>query len=213
MDEIRKNTPGYLEQLAMPFVEFDGSEGETDTQHLSAAERQERSTRARMQFEAMISGQSDAQPWRETFLRLMDASWPWRVAAYVAWAASPKKSRWPKTQDELAVQVLGLTSDRVIASWRKKYPDIDAAISVLQAAPMLEHRADVIAALVESASSPDHRSHQDRKLFFEMTGDYTPHTKIDVRDVSDEGNGLEGISEEELRQVAARAKEKRRGES
>ncbi len=132
----------------------------------------------------------------------------------MAWAASPKNSRWPRTQNELARDVLGLTSDRVIATWRKKYSDIDGAISLLQAAPMLAHRADVIAALVESASQADHRSNPDRKLFFEMTGDYVPHSKVDVRDTTDlEEDGLGGLSEEELRQAAARAREARRGKA
>jgi len=114
----------------------------------------------------------------EQFLNLLDAGWPWRVAAFIAWAASPKQGRWPKTQEELAQTVLGLTSDRQIAKWRKNNPSIDDLIAKLQVAPMLEHRADVIRALIASASDPDYKGHGDRKLFLEITGDYTPTSKV-----------------------------------
>lgn len=114
----------------------------------------------------------------EQFLELMDAGWPWRVAAYIAWAASPKSGRWPKTQEDLAQVVLGLTSDRQIAKWRKNNPAISDLIASLQVAPMLEHRADVIQALIASASDPDYKGHGDRKLFLEITGDYTPTSKL-----------------------------------
>jgi len=114
----------------------------------------------------------------EQFLELCHNGWPWRVAAYIAWAASPRQGRWPRTQEELAVLVLGLTSDRQIAAWRKKNPAIDDLISHLQVAPMLAHRADVIQALVVSASDPDYKGHGDRKLYLEITGDYTPTSKL-----------------------------------
>ena len=114
----------------------------------------------------------------EQFLELFDAGWPWRVAAYIAWAASPKQARWPKTQEELAQTVLGLTSDRQIAKWRKNNPQIVDLIARLQVAPMLEHRADVIQALIASASDPDYKGHGDRKLFLEITGDYVPTSKL-----------------------------------
>lgn len=114
----------------------------------------------------------------DQFLALLDAGWPWRVATFIAWAASPKQGRWPKTQEELSQTVLGLTSDRQIAKWRKNNPAIDDLIAKLQVAPMLEHRADVIQALIKSASDPDYKGHGDRKLFLEITGDYTPTSKL-----------------------------------
>lgn len=114
----------------------------------------------------------------QTFLDLLDEGWPWRVAAFIAWAASPKQNRWPRTQDELARDVLGLTSDRQIAKWRKNNPAIEDLIADLQVAPMLEHRSDVIKALIQSATDPDYKSHQDRKLFLEITGDYVPTSKL-----------------------------------
>lgn len=146
-------------------------------------------------------GESEGKPeWFDAYRQLRDMQIPWRVACYIAWSASPKISRQPKTQEELAQQVLGLTSDRVIATWRKKSPEIDEVIALLQSAPLLSHRADVFKALAISASDPDHRSNPDRKLFLELTGDYVPHAKLEL---SREGvEDLSEMSEEELRRVA-----------
>jgi hypothetical protein len=49
---------------------------------------------------------------------------------------------------------------------------------MLQAAPLFEPRADVLRALAESAANSDYKHHADRKLFVEMTGDYTPRVKV-----------------------------------
>jgi len=70
---------------------------------------------------------------------------------------------------------------------------------------MLEHRADVIKALVDSASNSDHRSNPDRKLFFEMTGDYVPRSRVDVKaEIGDDE--MSELSEAELMEIARRAK-------
>lgn len=111
--------------------------------------------------------------WYSEYQELLKGGWPWRVAAYIAWASMPKAARWPETQEKLATDVLGLTSDRQITKWRKK-PAIFDLVCSLQAAPLLEHRADVFNALIISAGNPDYKSHQDRKLFLEITRDYVP---------------------------------------
>jgi len=118
--------------------------------------------------------------WAEDFYFLLDHGWPWRVAAYIAWAGSPKVGRWPKTQEELANQVLGLTSDRQISGWRKDNPAIDEMIGMMQAMPLLDHRRDVFEALSTSASNASSKGAQDRKTFLTMTGDYVPHQKVDI---------------------------------
>ncbi len=64
----------------------------------------------------------------QDYQMLRDQCWPWRVAAYIAWASSPRVGRQPHTQMELAKQILGLTSDRVINTWRKKNPAIDEIV-------------------------------------------------------------------------------------
>ncbi len=140
--------------------------------------------------------------WYEEYLHLVDGDWPWRVAAYIAWAASPRTGRWPETQDKLATEVLGLTSDRQIATWRRRNPAIADMISALQVAPMLEHRADVIQALVSSATDPDYKSHQDRKLFLEITGDYVPTSKLVAQLKRSAGDGAAGESEDVLTKYA-----------
>lgn len=113
----------------------------------------------------------------EVFLDLRDGGWPPRIAAYIAWASSPRQNRWPKTQDELA-RLLGLTSDRQFTKWRRANKAIDDLIAKLQIEPLLKHRADVFNALIESASTPDYKNQPDRKLFLEITGDHVPTTKV-----------------------------------
>lgn len=137
--------------------------------------------------------------WMETYTKLREGGWSWRVAAYIAWASSPKP-RTPKTQEELATQFLGLSSDRVIFVWRKKNPIIDDTVGMLQSAALWDARADVFDALVQNASRADYKTHNDRKLFLEMTGDYVPSAKLAAmitrNGVSD--NELAEKSDEEL---------------
>jgi len=122
--------------------------------------------------------------WQDDYRALRAEGWTWRQAAYIAWAASPTRiwdpesgqylRRWPLTQEELATQVLGLSNDRAIRKWRAAQPEIVERIARLQIEPMLRHRRDVIDALVAVASSTDPRAHPDRRMFLEMTGDYSP---------------------------------------
>lgn len=146
---------------------------------------------------------NDSVAWREDYEEIARHGWPWRVAAYIAWASSPRKFRWPKSQEALAKEVLGLNSDRVISTWRKKNEAIDEMISLLQSAPLLKHRRDIYEALAESASRADHRSNPDRKLALEVLGDYIPHAKIDVR--RDKVEDLSELSDAELERIAKMA--------
>ena len=110
--------------------------------------------------------------WWAEYLALRAEGWDWRKAAFIAWAAQPVVGRWPETQEELAQQVLGLKSDRVICKWRNENPAIGERIEAMQVAPLMLHRRDVIEALIAVASLDSPSAHQDRKLFLEMTGDY-----------------------------------------
>jgi len=124
-------------------------------------------------------GEREVAPrWMELYKRLVEGGWKWRVAVYIAWAAQPKKYRWPETQEELATKCLGLTSDRAIASWRKNNNSIDETISVLQGAIIFDALPDAMNAMVEVASESNYKGHQDRRLMFEMAGIYTPSSKI-----------------------------------
>jgi hypothetical protein len=146
--------------------------------------------------------------WAETYHRLLNAGWPWRVAAYVAWASMPRQRRAPATQEELARDVLGLSSDRVISTWRKKYP-IDQMIADLQADELLEDRADVFFALKTMAKMIDYKAATDRKIYLEMIGAYIPVTKLaaELRKRGISADDLDELTNEELWAIAHAAKE------
>ena len=173
--------------------------GDSTIQRLSADEIRLRSETARQ-----VSEGRDDLKWMEEYARLRDGGWDWRVAAYIAWASSPRSSRIPKTQDELAINHLGLTSDRAIATWRKKNPAIDEMIAMLQASPLWDYRAEVFSALTENAVKPDYKTHNDRKLFLELTGDYVPSSKLAAM-ITKNGfskNDLADMSDDELLKLA-----------
>jgi len=144
---------------------------------LNRDEMQMRSERARQALEAMF-GKSGAPRWLDDYLEMCKGGWPWRVAAYIAWASTPRGSREPKTQDDLARNHLGLTSDRAINTWRKKNPAVDEMVRMMQAGPLFKHRAEIFTALVAVAIKPEYKSHNDRKLALELMGDYMPAHKI-----------------------------------
>lgn len=135
--------------------------------------------------------------WYGEYERLIRLGWPWRVAVYMAWASSPKLGRWPGGVEELATQVLGLRSARVIYTWRQKYPAIEQTVAVLQSAPLWEHRREVFEALVSVASMPDYKGFNDRKLFLEMTGDYVPRS-VQQTLVGQSSRDLSELSDAEL---------------
>jgi len=117
-------------------------------------------------------------PWLRDYLGLRAEGWNWRKAAYIAWASSPTKNRWPESQEELARLVLGLRSDRTIRKWRETDSTVHECIERMKVEPMLEHRQDVIDALIIVASDPDPKAHPDRRMFLEMTGDYKPKGQV-----------------------------------
>src|SRR5512133_2078388 len=90
-----------------------------------------------------MAGKLGAPRWLDDYLELCKGGWPWRVAAYIAWASTPKGSREPKTQEELARNHLGLTSDRAIMTWRKKNPAVDEMVRMMQSGSLFKHRAEI----------------------------------------------------------------------
>lgn len=142
-------------------------------------------TESRRAYHQLL-GELDQYPWWQDYRELIQRGWDWRKAVLIAWEASPARARVPSTQEELATQVLGLTSDRVIAKWRKQQPEIDQEVARMQAAPLLRHRRDVFQALVASATDPDPKSHPDRKLALELMGDYKPRQ---VQEITGEDGG------------------------
>ena len=121
--------------------------------------------------------------WYQEYMSLIER-FPWRLAAYIAWASSPVVNRQPATQSELAA-VLGLRTDRTIRQWREKNPDIEREIEQLQAAPLWRHRRDLYDALVRTAITGDVPA---LKLALEMTGDYVPRMKQTVDNTVKPGN-------------------------
>lgn len=186
-----KREANALQQLPLDLVIDEENQG-AGGGFISPADAQRISEAARAAFE------STGAAWMEEYRRLREVGWPWRVACYIAWAASPKRERRPKTQAELASQILGLTSDRQIGTWRKKNPVIDETVGLLQAAPLLAHRRDIYDALVESATNPDYKGHQDRKLALELLGDYVPRKDLKLSG-SVAGRGVSEKSDDELR--------------
>lgn len=174
------NFGGSLQQLAL---NIKVEEVDAENAGLTDAEKARRSQEALMVLKDQLgSGKLLAVTpnWADEFYQLLDYGWPWRIAVYIAWASSPKDTRYPKTQAELATKMLGLTSDRAISTWRANNPGIDEAIGLMQAAPLLNHRREVFEALAKAATDKSHHGAQDRKTFLTMTNDYTPHQKIEV---------------------------------
>lgn len=136
----------------------------------SANEAQARAESARRGLDA-LHGKQGAPRWMDDYIELCAGGWPWRVAAYIAWASTPKMAREPRSQEELARLHLGLSSDRVISTWRTKNPMIDQMVHKLQGSPLWKHRSEIITAMVAVAVKPDAKGHQDRKMALKLMGD------------------------------------------
>lgn len=150
-------------------------------------------------------------PWLDTFYQLLDGGWAWRQAAYIAWASTPREGRVPDTQDALARDYLALTSDRSIASWRKKNPAILEMIAILQSAPLWEQRADHFRALNDGANKAgdDYKFFNHLKLVMEMRRDYVPASQI-TADLRRKASGdFSDLSDAELDALELALKEKR----
>ena len=189
-----------FDELQLRFeLDLDEAELEASEELISYEEARQISEAARLAFDQVreTSREGEGRGWFDEYLKLIELGWPWRVACYIAWAASPRATRWPKTLKELASLVLGLRSSRQIHTWRTKYPTIDEMVAMMQAAPLFEHRRDVIEALVKMASEPDYKSFNDRKLFLELVGDYVPRSQLDLGKAAK--GDVQEMTDEELR--------------
>ena len=156
--------------LDLPEIESDG---------VSVEEARIRSEAGRAAL-LVLKGTPNQPAWFSRFEALIVGGWPWRQAVYIAWASMPKEGRKPETQDELAKQVLGLTSDRAISTWRSKNAAIDTMIRVMQSAELWEYRADWFSNLIKGMlrAGEDYKFFNHLKLFGEITGDYVPLTQL-----------------------------------
>ena len=162
---IREPKPGDYEQLLLnldlPEIEPDLEGNETPEQ-----------VRARLEAAAVaFNGQETLPEWYPAYDKLRMSGWGHPDAAYIAWAATPRNGREPKTLQELAEQVCGYTSPRQIHKRRALNPVIDEAVALMQAEELFEGRADVIHALIESASTKDYKNKPDRELYFKLRGE------------------------------------------
>ena len=197
MDVKRLTDLGYYQQLALGLA---GVDDDLENPLESDARVKSEAARQALEQRGLLPDSGEIPEWMEEYRTLLQAGWPWRVAAYIAWAASPKSTRYPKTQAEMANKILGLTSDRVVHTWRAKNPAIDEMIAVMQGAPLMQHRRDVLDALATSATSADYKHNPDRKLFLELTGDY--RNTVEVRRSALPDDDLANYSDEELAAMA-----------
>jgi len=125
-------------------------------------------------------GQKEQPAGFERFEQRGNGGGPGRQAAESAGASTPKDGRTPKTQEELAKQVLNLTSDRAISTWRKKNPAIDTMVTLLQSAELWDHRADAFQQLIEGAkkAGSDYKYAKHLEMYLRMTGDDVPTSQL-----------------------------------
>lgn len=170
------NEPNYQLKFSLDLDEEPQANGA-----LSVDEIRLRSETARSQLEGgALWPDGNVPEWYERYMDLLVGGWDWRVATYIAWAAQPKTQRWPKTQEELAVKVLGLTSDRQIVKWRSKNPAISAMIRDVAASMVFEALPDSFAAMNAVAAIPNYKGRGDRELQFKLAGILSDKTELEL---------------------------------
>jgi len=107
--------------------------------------------------------------WFDRYIDLHEGKnrFPFRVAVLAAWLETPKKYRFPKTQDELA-DMLGMSSDRQFSVWIAKNPQIKAVVHESWSEKILDRLNDSIDAMLEVAAKPDYKGRGDRELHFKL---------------------------------------------
>jgi hypothetical protein len=143
-------------------------------------------------------GESEIPGWYEHYLKLVYGGWPWRVAVMIAWLATPKP-RWPSSQDELAKQVLGLTSDRQFSVWMAKNPAIAAQVQDVQFALVWDSLGEVLAAGIEVAKTRDYKGRGDREMIYKMAGILSDKVEAEIFDKSGMADLSKLTFEEKLR--------------
>ena len=162
---------------------------------LSVEDIRIREEAARLAFESGESWEKDIEgkpvaPYMlDVYMALRIGRWPFRVAALIMWLGTPKKYRWPKTQDQLA-NLLGLSSDRQFAVWRAQNPAIDAMVAEVWKKSALERLPDSLEAMYEVASQPDYKGKYDRELHYKLAGILQDRSVIDLNSLGGDGDEL-----------------------
>lgn len=201
---IRAVTQLELENFGSAFASAEEADG--GDRIPTAVEIRESEMAARLALKEKLDG-DELPSWADIYHRLLQAGWRWRLAAYAAWSSTPKTGRWPKTQDELATKVLGLTSDRVIATWNKRFPTLQQVIFDLSSNDLMDVRSDVFAALKFMAMQRDYKANADRKIYLEMIGAYVPTSKLaaELKRRGISTDDLADMTDDELRLIAGEA--------
>lgn len=173
-------------QLKLP---LDLPEEESIDAALSTEDIRIRAEAARRQLEGgalwipNVQGEIEVPIWYEKYLKLIYGGWPWRVAVLIAWLAMPKP-RWPSTQDKLARNILGLTSDRQISVWLAKNPAIAAQVQDVKYSLVWDDLSDVLAAGIAVAKQHDYKGKGDREMVYKMAGILSDKIEAEINDKS-----------------------------
>ncbi|NSW52197.1 MAG: hypothetical protein HPY85_06810 [Anaerolineae bacterium] len=147
------------------------------------------------------SAQNDA-----TFSRiywiLRDNGYSWRKCAWVAWESLPPMLREPKTKEQFAIDVLGLTSARVLYTWETKHPELKTVIERMRVNPLLSALPEIWNAFLKVATTADYKSIPAYRMAFEMAGLLRDETVI--RHVHDGDLDLKEMTYEEILQLEER---------
>lgn len=181
MTKVRRITQLQLDGFANLLQ--DAEEAGQDQTPLSMAEIKQREMAARFALKEKLN-EGEMPSWAEKYHELLNSNIPWKIAAFIAWSVVIKTHRWPVTQEELAREVLGLTSDRRITEWRRKYPYIDQMIADLQVQEYFVYIPGSIKASGEVASIADYKSTAERRLLWEATGLIEKNTRVTVEQPS-----------------------------
>lgn len=143
-------------------------------------------------------------PWRDEYAVLIEAGWVWRKAVVIIWLGLPRDQRVPETKQELA-QLLGMTTTKTIVKYERD-PAVQAQVMARAAASLMQHAAEVDAALIKSATDPDYKNNQDRKTYYQLTGRLREVHDVNVAQKPDEA-AVRQMSEAELLALAANGNE------
>ncbi len=122
-------------------------------------------------WEKDVDGKPIKPYWLDHAITLHEGKmrFPFRAAVLAAWLCTPKRYRYPKTQDQLA-DLLGLTSDRQFTVWMARNPQIKAVVHSSWKEEALDRIYDSLDAMYEVAAKPDYKGKRDRELHFKIAG-------------------------------------------
>lgn len=134
-----------------------------------ASEKTPGQKQSRATYAELISRKAKPK-WWPIVEDLIVAGLSWRKAVYVAWRICPKSMRQPKTIEELAVNILGLSSARTVRKWHQTDPKIEEYIGTWRMKPVMEHLSDTLDAMFAVAARHTPEGNRDRRLHAEIAG-------------------------------------------